>query len=816
MAMQHDGLNGRLHGLLLVILAGAWMAGIFIASLSNIPPAFLLAGAALTLIPLVFSYRHYPVFPLLLILCILLLGAWRYSSAAPQADPQAISAFIGKNTLKIRGTVDEEPRFNGHSRTLNISVDSVNAGKQWQKAHGKIELQIPGTTLEDPYGANYGDGIEITGKLQSVFPHGPPDILASMAFPRVHIVSHGGNPMLAYLYHLRNVLAAIIAQALPQPAAALLIAIVLGLRTPALKELATAFNVTGTAHLIVPSGFKVTILAGLVSQSMRWIHGNSSKVKKLPAQRRHSWQSWLVSGLVLLCIAAYTVLSGAGPAAIRAGIMGSLLAIAPRLGRRYNVYPSLAMSALIMSLLDPFVLWDVGFQLSFLGTLGIVLLTPYFQRWLRGLEHLPGGTILAENIAVTMAAQIATLPIFAIAFQEISLIAPIANLLSVPLLATLILLGIMLCIGGAIYAPLGLACGWLAFPLLWYAIQAITFCANLPGAYITIDSIGPLLAWLYYAALSIVVYLLLTTTALPTPHTSHKPGTQTARYGWRLVQAGAALFVILGTGAATLTAQPPRQISVTFLAVGPPNQPQGEAVLIRTPDNKTLLIDGGPDQASLAHLLDSRLPSWQRSLDIVLLTAPLRDHITGLFDIVTRYTIGTIIDAGMLHPGATYAAWRRIIDERKLHYLSVTAGITIPVGQVTLQVLWPTSQLHKGSDEARDNGLVVRLLAPGLRVLFLGEGAQSKYALSRLISTPANLQAEIVQIVGTSGKPSPPELQALLQLIRPSLLVITPAALRSEQHVPAPAPNDALATSDWQTIQVAQQGTIEINGNAPF
>jgi competence protein ComEC len=205
--------------------------------------------------------------------------------------------------------------------------------------------------------------------------------------------------------------------------------------------------------------------------------------------------------------------------------------------------------------------------------------------------------------------------------------------------------------------------------------------------------------------------------------------------------------------------QPGGDLVVTFLSVGPAGQtPQGEAVLVRTPDGKTVLIDGGMDAVSLSQALDSRLPSWQRSLDIVLLTCPRQDHLAGLQDIVTRYAIGEVIDAGMLHPNTTYTRWRRTISERNLHYNQVAQGDTISLGATTkLQVLWPASSLHSGSNEVRDNGLIIQLIAPGLHMLLLGASAQSNYALAGLAdSVDANaLQSDIVQIVGEADKPVP-------------------------------------------------------------
>src|SRR5260370_16759044 len=157
----------------------------------------------------------------------------------------------------------------------------------------------------------------------------------------------------------------------------------LHLHTPALTPLIKVFNETGTAHLIAPSGFKVTILAGLVAGSTRWLYKRQRRVKQekplLPAQRRAGqWRRWLATALVILSISGYTFLSGGGPAAMRAGIMGILLVIAPRLGRIYNIYTALALGALLMSLFDPFVLWRSPFHLSILVTLVFLFSTPLF------------------------------------------------------------------------------------------------------------------------------------------------------------------------------------------------------------------------------------------------------------------------------------------------------------------------------------------------------------------------------------------------------------------------------------------------------
>jgi competence protein ComEC len=308
----------------------------------------------------------------------LLLGAWRYAITLPTNDAQAISHFIGVGSIRLRGSITDEPKLTAKSGLLQISASSIsrNSGASWQDAHGQVEVQALVSEVSPPYGPKYGDSVEVQGKLQAATAFNPPGTFASMVFPRISVTGTGGIPLLGTLYQLRARLATIIEQSLPQPEADLLIALLLSQHTPTLKGLMSVFNETGTAHLIAPSGFKVTVLAGLVAAFTRGIVPKKpglSKVRLLPAQkqRKERWR-WLPTAITTGSIVVYTLLSGAGPAALRAGIMGIIVLVAPRFHRNYNVYTALAWSALLLSAFNPSIVWFCGvgdFDTNFLSNL---------------------------------------------------------------------------------------------------------------------------------------------------------------------------------------------------------------------------------------------------------------------------------------------------------------------------------------------------------------------------------------------------------------------------------------------------------------
>ena len=840
-----------LRSYILIVIAMACMSGILLDSWLLLPQYLLLIGAAIALACVVlFRYDRRLMLTSFVILW-LLLGAWRFAISSPVGDPQSINSFIGSNKPEIRGTVADDPKILDRSRLLLISVNaiSLNNGSSWQDAHGQIEVQMLEAPLNNPYGPNYGDSLEMQGKVQPPFPFHSPEVLASMSFPRLNVVGSDGNPIISTLLKLRLALASIIEQSLPQPMAALLIAILLSLQTPTMQPLTQAFKSTGTAHLIAPSGFKVTLLAGIVAGSLDWIHKRHGQQLKplLPAQKREGyWRQWLVTSIVILCIIAFSILSGAGPAAQRACIMGIILVIAPRFGRVYNIYTAMALAVLIMCIFDPFVLWNSGFQLSTIGTLGIVVLTPLLQRMFRPMDQLPFAYFITEIVAITIAAEIATLPIFAFTFNQISLIAVLANTLTVPLLSTLILLGIILCIAGSIALPLGILCGWIIFPLLKYIIIVVSWCSLIPDAFLNVSDFNVRVSWGYYAILTLLASVVLhkwpeivqtyrTDVALK-PQSSiinlkqtiiennyHEVKETIFSLSPRtlpLLRYAAVMIVILAMGSTIAVAPANGQLSITLLNVGPAGKPsQGEAILIHTIDGKIILIDGGLDATSLAQELDSRLPFWQRSIDTVILTSPRQDHLIGSQDIISRFQVGQVLDAGMLHPSTGYALWKRTINDRNIPYSQVREGSSIQIGtQISIQVLWPPRTLHKGNNEELDNSLIARLVAPHFSLLLLGSAALSSYALNGLLSTidPGYLKANIVQVVGEVGKSFPAELTHLLELASPSLILITPAAFSSKINKLATTSTilpSQLMIGSWQVIQTAQAGTTTISSN---
>jgi competence protein ComEC len=296
---------------------------------------------------------------------------------------------------------------------------------------------------------NYGDLVRISGN-----PETPPEnesfsyqeylarkgIHSLVSYPRLEALSSGhGNPLLATLYRFRLKGYGVLNSILPQPQAALLSGILLGLDQDLPDDLVLAFQETGTAHIIAISGFNIAI----ISAFFFWLFS-------LLATR------WKVFFFSVLVIFLYALLVGAEPAVMRATIMGAMAILGTQIGRRGSGLNTLVFTAAVMCFFDPYLLWDVSFQLSFAATLGLIVignpLLRWFTVWLE--KRMPSEKArkeadpVGEYLLLTLAAQAASLPLMALHFHQVSLTSVIANPLILPAQPLIMMLGAVALLAG--------------------------------------------------------------------------------------------------------------------------------------------------------------------------------------------------------------------------------------------------------------------------------------------------------------------------------------------------------------------------------
>ncbi len=326
------------------------------------------------------------------------------------------------------------------------------------------------------------------------------------------------------------------------------------------------------------------------------------------------------------------------------------------MGRQRSAFTALALAAAVMVGVSPYILGNASFQLSFLAMAGLVFLYPGFRNLGRKIvSHILGdsGVIASlvnmanDAFSATLAALIAVRPVIAYYFGIASLIAPIATFLALPALPGIIITGVITSILG-FFLPVAQIVGWLAWLFLSYMITVASGLGGSPVASIEVASMTTPFIVAYYSLLALAIWLSShwekLSKAMSRVSTSLRSGTNTTvslisglPRKW-VMPPLLAMAMLVSFGAATI---PDDDLHVSFLDVG-----EGDAILIQQ-GNQQVLVDGGPSPQAIGLALGEEMPFWDRTIDLVVLTHPHADHITGLVEVLNRYKVRQVLSANL-------------------------------------------------------------------------------------------------------------------------------------------------------------------------
>ncbi len=531
------------------------------------------------------------------------------------------------------------------------------------------------------------------------------------------------------------------------------------------------FRRAGLSHLLAVSGENVTLLA-LLAMPVLGLLG-------IPLRERLLW--------VLGLIAVYVPVAGAGPSIQRAGVMGAVGVLATLSGRRSSRMYALALAAGVTLAVDPGVAADVGWQLSFAAVLGILLLAIPLRRAIAArLGKGPWRRTLAEGLAVTVSATLATAPLIAFHFETLSTTTLVANVLALPAVAPAMWLG--MCSAGLAQVPgvpLGPLNGLNAL-LLAYVAQVASWCATPDWAEVHVHLGGVGLA-AGYLGMAAVVLLGLYLRRL-----------RLLRPALRALAVGATALVVLvvglpgGSGAATAI----DGLRVEVLDVG-----QGDAILLQPRGAPAVLVDGGPPGDDLAGKLED---AGVAGLGAAVITHDQSDHAAGVEELLGRVPIGRLVYGRLGRRTLAEADAAGAEPER------VAAGDEVRSGGLRLRILWPPRELLTEAAPGEDPNQLALVMEARWRdfTMLLTADAEAE-------SVPLDPGPVDVLKVAHHGSDDA-GLGPLLDRIRPQLAVISVGEDNSYGH-PTPGTLSTLAGHGVTTLRTDRDGDVVIDvGDGSF
>ena len=483
----------------IVICVACFTLGVVSRTLINMSPvvsvAILFLAAALLLSPRFGMRRTAASFMVTLGIFFFGCGILRTDFAEMGFREDVLQNVLGQRAV-FESVVVEEPDVRDTVVRLTVETKKVRGNNMLFTVHERVLVTLP---LYPRF--QYGDKVSLNGVLEK------PDnfktdlgrefdyvgylkkdgIKYQMFQPKVTLMESGqGNFVKAKLFEIKNNFLSKIEDVLPEPYAALLGGLTVGVKQSLGKNLLDDLQTTGVVHMVVLSGYNVTIVAA----------GLMSIFSFLPII--------LKMGMGIFGIILFTIMTGAGATVVRASIMATLIVVGKALGREIDLFRLLAIAAFFMILQNPYiVVFDPSFQLSFMATLGLFLVTPLFEK---RLSFVPEKFGLREVMTATIATQIFVLPLLIYMTGRISLVALVVNLLVLLPIPLTMLLGFLSGIFGFISRILSFMFAFVAYIFLWYEIAVVEFFAKIPFASVAVVSLPLYFVFLWYGVYGYVLW----------------------------------------------------------------------------------------------------------------------------------------------------------------------------------------------------------------------------------------------------------------------------------------------------------------------
>lgn len=698
-----------------------------------------------------------------------------------------------EENLEIVGTIISNPIDKQYKNQYTLKVEKINEDKKYKNTNLQLNVKKEKETL------NYGDKIIVRGNFEEASQarnEGGFDYKQYLKSKNIYgiitadkkdikLIKKNNVGVIDLIANkIRNSMKEKIEQNLSNETSELLSGILIGEKSNLKKEIQEDFRDSSLSHVLAISGMHVSYV----------ILGITFVISKIKLSKK---MSKIVTILLLLF---FIILTGKTASVTRACFMSSYIILASLLHKKANVLGSISISLLIILIINPYFILDIGLQLSYGGTIGIVLIYSILKKYRKKKEekcskfkkviHKIKDKIL-DTILITISANLVIFPIVLFHYNTMSFTFIISNLLVFSIIGIIIILGFISVFTSYIISPLAKVMFFFLQIFLNLLTQIAHFCAELPLSKVYFPTPKIYVIILYYLFL---IYIILVKNEI----------IKNKKVNRKIL----IIFIIVVIISNLILNFIPKTFTISFIDVG-----QGDSMLVSTPKGKNILIDGGGSrdeesfnvgkQTLIPYLLNKGITK----LDYIIISHFDSDHVGGILSVLEELKAEKVIICKQ-EENENYKRFKEIVKNKKIKVYVVKKGDNLKIEEnIWLNILWPKDERIK-ENAINNNSIVAKLNYKNFSILLTGD--IEKIAENQILKEYENtniLNANILKVAHHGSKSS--STNEFLEKVKPQIALIGVGEKNTFGH-PNEGVLNRLGNLNTKTYRTDQMGEITI------